>query len=125
MKPAPIPLAFHGVVIRARDPELVARTVRSLLGWRTLSRSAREIVLGEGPELFLAIRKVRRGEAEGVEALHLAVERLGQARRKAVSDGLGGDSWTRPLAGALELTVREFRRAPGARWRSKRRKPAR
>ncbi len=125
MKPAPIPLAFHGIVIRVREPEAVARTIRELLGWRTLSRGAHDIVLGEGPELFLAIRKTGRGETEGVESLHLAVERLSRSRRRSAPDALGGDSWTRPLIGDLALTVREFRRAPGSRWRAKRKKPER
>jgi hypothetical protein len=116
------PLAFHGVTIRSADPEAAARRCRSLLGWRVLRRSSREIVLGEGPELFLWIRRAGMGEREGVEEIHLAVENLATARRAARPDALGGDSWTRPLADSLALTLREFLRAPAARWRKKRKR---
>ncbi|MEO8432932.1 MAG: hypothetical protein ABI592_15615 [Acidobacteriota bacterium] len=123
MKRAPSPLAFHGIGIRAHDPQALARRCRDLLGWRTLSSSRREIVLGEGPELFLAIRPTRSGEAEGVEEIHLAVEHLKRSRRRATEDSLGGDSWSVSLLAVLALTMREFRRAPKPRWRRRRKKP--
>ena len=116
------PIAFHGVTIRSADPQATARRCRSLLGWRVLRQSSREIVLGEGPELFVSIRRARKSEKEGVEEIHLAVEGIATDRRAARPDALGGDSWTRPLADSLALTLREFRSAPAAKWRKKRKK---
>ncbi|MEO8191654.1 MAG: hypothetical protein ABI682_15075 [Acidobacteriota bacterium] len=87
-----------------------------------LRRGQNELVLGDGPELFIAIRRAARGEAEGVGEVHRAVKAISNSRRRRASDDLGGDSWTRPLAEGVALTMREFQRAPAARWRKKRKK---
>lgn len=84
------------------------------------AQTGREIVLGEGPELFVSIRAARGDEREGVEEIHLAVKDIRKSRRAAPPDPLGGDSWTRPLKDFLALTLREFKRAPAAKWRKKR-----
>lgn len=120
MKAKATPLAFHGVTLRSNDPDLLTKKLRALLGWKVLRRGAREVVLGAGPELFVEIRRARRGEPEGVYELHLAVEGIRQFRQASRADELGGDSWTRPLMALLALTVREFRRAPAAKWRKPR-----
>ncbi len=116
------PLGFHGLTLRARDPEALAGTCRALLGWEVLRRRRGGIILGAGPELFLEIRRAGRGKPAGVEEVHLAVKHLDESRRRSRPDSLGGDSWTRPLTDVLALTVREFRRAPAAKWRKRRRK---
>lgn len=117
MKRHPRPLAFHGVDLRARDPKALARRLREILGWKTLRETSREIVLGEGPELFVRIVPAARGERDGVAEVHLAVEDLAKTRLRTQEDALGGDSRTEAAADGLSLTLREFRRAPGARWR--------
>ncbi|MEP6800932.1 MAG: VOC family protein [Acidobacteriota bacterium] len=118
----PTPLGFHGLTVRARDPEALAETWRALLGWEVLRRRRGVIVLGAGPELFVEIRLPSRGKPEGVEEVHLAVKNLDRSRRRSRPDRLGGDSWTRPLTDLVSLTVREFRRAPAPQWRKRRRK---
>ncbi len=122
MKKSPAALGFHGLTIRSRDPEALAEKCRALLGWQVLVRRRGGIVLGGGPELFLELRRGRRGEAEGVEQIHLAVKHLEWARRLARPDELGGDSWSRPLLPELGLTLREFQRAPSPKWRKKRKR---
>jgi len=117
---APTPLAFHGIGIRARDPEALARRLRRLLGWDVLRRTSREVVLGGGPELFIAIRRGSPGGTEGVDELHLAVEGIPRSRRKTEEDPLGGDSWSAAIGNGLTLTVREPKRAPARRWVKKR-----
>jgi len=114
------PLAFHGVVIRARDPRALARKLREVLGWGVLRASSREIVLGDGPELWIAIRPSPKSESESVAELHLAVKDIARSRRKAEEDPLGGDSWSAEIGNALTLTVREPKRAPARSWVKKR-----
>jgi hypothetical protein len=113
-------VGIHGLEIRSADPAALARRLSDLLGLPVLRRSRGEIVLGRGPELFIAVRRAGRSQPEGVEEVHVAVKEIAASRRKAREDALGGDSWTRPLDHALSLTVREFRRAPGKAWRRKR-----
>ncbi|MEP6769095.1 MAG: hypothetical protein ABJC61_10525 [Acidobacteriota bacterium] len=120
MKKIPTALGFHGLTIRTRDPEGLAEKCRVLLGWQILRRRRDGIVLGDGPELFLEILRARPSQAEGVEQIHLAVKHLERSRRPARPDGLGGDSWSRPLLPALGLTLREFERVPSPKWRKKR-----
>ncbi|MCA1581505.1 MAG: hypothetical protein LC796_08960 [Acidobacteria bacterium] len=122
MKKNPTALAFHGLTIRSPDPEALAGKCQALLGWQVLVRGRGRIVLGDGPELFLEIRRGRRGEPEGVQQIHLAVKHLERGRRAASRDDLGGDSWSRPLTPALGLTLRQFRRAPSPQWRKKRKR---
>ncbi len=133
-KKSPTPLAFHGIVIRTGDPEALARRIAPILGWPVLSRSAAEIVLGAGPELFFILRASRsrgrrtvpNGRDAGVvvEEIHLAVKSIGQSRRRVEQDGMGGDSWSVRLseksAPEVKLHVREFRRAPRGKWKKKR-----
>ena len=119
----PTPLAFHGVAIRSRDPRRLARRLRALLGWGVLRESAGETVLGDGPELWIAIRRAAKGSPEGVDELHLAVEKIGRSRRKTEEDALGGDSWWAPVEAALTLVVRELRRAPRKAWVKRRPRP--
>lgn len=116
----PVPVAFHGIAIRTADPEAAARKAAGILGWPVLRRSRSEVVLGEGPELFLRILRARRGEDDGVAELHLAVENLARGRRKTKPDPLGGDSRTDQLIEGVALTLREFKRAPGGGWKKKR-----
>jgi hypothetical protein len=116
-KNRPVPVAFHGIAIRARDPEAVARRVARILGWPVLRKNRSEIVLGEGPELFLRIVRAERGEADGVAELHLAVEELSKSRRNTEADALGGDSRSDALIDGLFVTLREFKRAPGRKWK--------
>ena len=116
-KRRPVPVAFHGIALRVRDPEAVARRARAILGWPVLRKARGEIVLGEGPELFL---RILRGELEGVVEMHLAVEDLSKSRRKTERDDLGGDSRSEDLVESLALTLREFKRAPRAKWKKKR-----
>jgi len=120
----PVPLAFHGIAIRSRDPKKTARRLRELLGWSVLSRTRREVVLGAGPELFLAIRTSPpdASESERVDEIHLAVKEIGRSRRRTEKDPLGGDSWIAEILPSLTLVSREFRRAPSPRWRRKRRR---
>ena len=119
-KDLPAPVAFHGIAVRASDPDAAARRAREILGWPVLRRTRSEIVLGEGPELFLRIVRARRGESEGVSELHLAVENLSKSRRKTSPDPLGGDSRSDALIRGVALTLREFRRAPKGAWKKKR-----
>ena len=113
-------LGIHGLVIRARDRKRLAKRLGDLLGLPVLRRSRGEIVLGGGPELFIAVRAATRSRPEGLEEIHIAVEEIATARRKTIEDALGGDSWTRSLGAGLTLTVRQFRRPPGRRWRKNR-----
>lgn len=115
-------LGFHGLVFRSADPERTAKEWRAMLGLPVLRRQRGEIVLGAGPELFVRILKGRRGEAEGLVEIHAAVEEISATGRKSAPDPLGGDSWSR-AAGETRVWVRQFRRAPSAAWRKKR-KPA-
>lgn len=115
-RPPPKLLGIHGVVLRSADPTALARRWTELTGMEPLRRSRREIVLG-GPELFVILRK---GGADAVEELHLAVKEIAATRRRTRPDPLGGDSWEKSL-GAFSLIVREFRRPPSLRWRRKRR----
>jgi hypothetical protein len=115
------PLAFHGIVIRSRDPKALARRLRAVLGWRVLRETAREIVLGDGPELFVtirraALRRAGRDAVEGVEEIHLAVKDIRRARRKTEEDALGGDSFSAEVAPGLTLAVRELKRAATKSW---------
>ena len=121
MKKRPTPVAFHGIAVRVRDPRAAARRIRGVLGWRVLFETSREIVLGDGPELFLSLRRAGGNTRSGVEEMHLAVEKLALSRRKSRADALGGDSWTVDIADGVSLVVRELRRAPGKRWRKARR----
>jgi len=115
-----VALGFHGAVIRASNVSMAAVLWSRATGLPVRKRSRGEIVLGFGPEIFVVIRKVRRGEAPGVAELHLAVSGSSRLRRRGKSDALGGDSM-RGLASGVVLEVREFRRAPGPAWRRKRR----
>lgn len=115
-------LGVHGLVLRAADPGRMARLWQSLLGLPVLRRRSDEILLGAGPELFLSIRKLRRGEAEGLAEVHVAVKQLSATGKKGNPDPLGGDSWSRAV-GNTRVTVRQFRRAPSAAWRKKRKPP--
>jgi hypothetical protein len=112
-----VPLGIHGVVLRSADPAALARRWTELTGMEPFRRSRREIVLG-GPELFVIVRK---GRADAVEELHLAVKKIAAGGRRTRPDPLGGDSWEKSL-GAFSLIVREFRRPPSARWRKTRRR---
>ncbi|MFN2387972.1 MAG: hypothetical protein ABR576_17100 [Thermoanaerobaculia bacterium] len=112
-------LGFHGLVLGSSEPEALARRWRDWTGLPVLRRSRREIVLGHGPELFVTIRRLRRGQPDRVEEAHLAVKELAATRRRGDPDPLGGDSWRRP-AGPLDLVVRELARPPAASWRKKR-----
>jgi hypothetical protein len=114
-------LGFHGLVLRSADPPALAQQWMNLTGMPVLRRTAREIILGRGPELFVAIRRSRAGVGDGIVEVHLAVKRLVGAGRRGERDPLGGDSFSRS-AGELRLTMREFRRPPAPRWR-KTRKP--
>jgi hypothetical protein len=113
-------LGFHGLVLGSSDPDALARVWMELTDLPVLRRSRREIVLGNGPELFVAIRRLRRGAPDRLEEAHLAVRDLAGTRRRGAPDALGGNSWRR-RAGALDLVVRELERPPGAAWRKKRR----
>jgi hypothetical protein len=116
-KKRPVPVAFHGIAFRARHPEALARRAREIFGWKILRKTRSEIVLGDGPELFL---RIVRGEPDGVVELHLAVENLSKSRRRTERDDLGGDSRSENLIEGVALTLREFKRAPGPKWRKKR-----
>ena len=105
-------LGFHGLVLPSRDPEGEARRWTAALGWPVLRRSRHEVVLGLGPELFVALVRVRGGAAPPPE-VHLAVRELRDAHRR--KDPLGGDSVKRDF-GAARLIVREFCRPPASNW---------
>lgn len=120
MKKPPKSVAFHGITLHASRPEALARRLRAVLGWPTLVSSRREIILGNGPELFIQILRSRRGQSDGVSEIHLAVEDLSKTRRKTTSDPLGGEAVSAELDAGLHLTLREFQRAPARRWRRKR-----
>lgn len=113
-------LAIHGIAIRSSDVESLAKRLRGLLGLPVLRRTHREVVLGHGPELFIAVRRATGSRPEGIEEFHVAVKEVAPARRQARRDPLGGDSWTRSLTNELSLTVRQFRRPPNRGWRRKR-----
>lgn len=115
-------LGFHGLVLRSADPPALAQQWMELTGLPILRRTAREIVLGRGPELFVTIRRSRPGVADGIEEAHLAVKRLADTGRRGEPDPLGGDSFSRG-AGELRLTMRELRRPPAPRWRKKSKSP--
>jgi len=112
------PLGFHGVTIGCPDPAGAARKWRALVGFPVLRRSADEVILGAGPELFVRFR--RRPGAAAVEELHLAVEEIGAFRRPSAADPLGGRSFVRDAPGAA-LVVRQLERAPAGRWKKRRR----
>ena len=118
----PVPIAFHGITIRAADPVAAARRAAGILGWPVLRRRRGEVVLGEGPELFLRFVRAAPGEAAGVAELHLAVEELARIRRRTERDDLGGDSAAAMLGDGLALTLREFTRAPGPKWKRPRKR---
>jgi hypothetical protein len=119
----PAPVAFHGLAIRARNPEAAARRAAAILGWPILRKSRNEIVLGEGPELFLRFLRAAPGQREGVDEIHLAVEDLSKSRRKTEADALGGDSRTETVTDGVALTLREFKRAPRGKWKRPRSRP--
>jgi hypothetical protein len=119
-KKRPAPLAFHGFAVRARDPETAARRAAAILGWPVLRKSRSEIVLGDGPDLFLRIVRAARGQREGIDEIHLAVGELSKSGRKTNADALGGDSRTQILFDGVALTLREFKRAPRGKWRRRR-----
>jgi hypothetical protein len=105
-------LGFHGLVLPSRDPEGEARKWTAALGWPVLRRSRHEVVLGLGPELFVALVRVR-GKAAPPPEVHLAVRELRDANRR--KDSMGGDSVERDFSGA-RLIVREFCRPPASTW---------
>jgi hypothetical protein len=114
---SPDALGFHGIVVRSADPRAAARVWRRLTGLPVLRRGPNRIVLGRGPELFVEIRRTRRGTPEGVEEVHLAVREIGALKTgPLVADGLGGDCLSRKLR-HVRVVVRQFRRAPSAPWR--------
>jgi hypothetical protein len=115
-------LGVHGLVFTSTEPDALAKEWSRLTGLRVLRRSRREVVLG-GPELFVSVRRARRGSVgpDSLEEVHLAVEAISSTGRKSRRDALGGDSWSRALA-PIVLVVREFRRPPAKAWR--RRRPA-
>ena len=115
----PTLLGFHGLVFRSADPPALARRWRELTSLALLKSSAREVTLG-GPELFVTVRRGRRGSPDTLEEVHLAAEEVSATRRKTAADGLGGESWSRRV-GSIELVVRELSRAPARSWRPKRR----
>jgi len=109
-------LGLHGVVV------VSARPARDAAEWArrgrlpVLRRSAREIRLGVGPELFIAFRK-GRVERPTVTELHVAVRNLEGLGR---ADAMGGDSLAFSLQG-LRLVLRQFRRGPHRAWAPARR----
>lgn len=111
-------LGFHGLTIGCPDPARAARAWNSLLRLPVLRRSAAEVVLGGGPELFVRFR--RRSGAPRVEEAHLAVEKIRAFRRASSDDALGGRSFVRDLPGSA-LVVRQFESSPGPRWKKRRR----
>lgn len=111
-------LGFHGLVVTASDPEACARRWRELAGFPVLRRTRSEIVLGAGPELFVAIRHPRRGERTGVVEAHLAVDEIARSGRRGERDALGGISWARDTGEGVTLVVRELAHAPNAPWRN-------
>jgi hypothetical protein len=115
MSASPQLLGFHGLVVETSEPEMDARRWASRTGLPVLFRGKREIVLGEGPELFVCLRRAR-GPMRITEA-HLAVR--GLSPRGASADALGGDS-CRVAMGEILLALREFRRAPSRRWKPRR-----
>lgn len=117
-KKVPELLGIHGLVFSSADPSALAERWSSLTGSTALRRSRREIVLG-GPELFVIVRRSKKGSADALEEVHLAVEDLAATRRKSTKDPLGGDSWSRRV-GDFVLVVRQFRRPPSASWRRRR-----
>lgn len=118
------PLGFHGVVLASSDPKKDARAWATALRLPVLQASAREVVLGLGPSLFVALRRQNPGRGDLPIELHLAVKDL--RTRGARADFLGGDSVVHPVSGGrLLLVLREFRRPPSGRWSPKRAKRAR
>ena len=114
-------LGLHGLVLRSRDPRAVAKRLDRMLGWRTLSASRDEFVVGTGPELFVAVRRDRNaGGGVFLDEVHLAVKNVSASRRAAEPDALGGESWSRSAGSGLSVTVREFVRPPQGRWRRRR-----
>jgi hypothetical protein len=115
MSDSPERLGFHGLVIETSELEADARRWASRTGLPVLFRGKREVILGEGPELFVRLRR-GSGPLRITEA-HLAVRNF--SLRNPSADALGGDSRRVPM-GPLVLALREFRRAPSPRWRRKR-----
>lgn len=111
-------LGLHGLVFSSADPNALVDRWSELTGVTPLRRSRREIVLG-GPELFVIVRRSKKGSADSLEEVHLAVEEIAPTRKAAREDALGGDSWSRKI-GEFVLVVREFRRAPARPWRRRR-----
>jgi hypothetical protein len=111
-------LGVHGLVLSSADPDGLAARWRNLTGLTPLRRSRREIVLG-GPELFVIVRRSKKGSADALEEVHLAVEEIGATGKKAKPDAMGGNSWSRK-AGGFDLVVRQFRRRPASAWRRRR-----
>lgn len=105
-------LGFHGLVLPSRDPEGEAGRWTAALGWPVLRRSRNAVVLGLGPELFVALVRVREGD-DPLPEVHLAVRELRDANRR--KDPLGGDSVNRDFS-AARLIVREFCRPADSDW---------
>ena len=108
-------LGIHGLVFSSADPNALAERWSELTGSTPLRRSRRDIVLG-GPELFVTVRRSKKGSADSLEEVHMAVEEIGPTRKAAREDALGGDSWSRRV-GEFVLVVRQFRRPPSRSWR--------
>jgi hypothetical protein len=113
-------LGLHGIVFSTPDPEALAARLQDLLGLPALRRTRSEIVLGSGPECFLAIRRRAHSGGASLEEIHVAVSDISRARRRTLPDPLGGDSWSRNISDRLTLTVREFRHPPRGKWRRRR-----
>jgi catechol 2,3-dioxygenase-like lactoylglutathione lyase family enzyme len=107
-------LGVHGVVIRVEDLAAAERAFRKALGIPVLRRTRREVVLGDGPELFITLRRAAGVRSTVLEEIHVAVR--GLETRAAGSDALGGVAVLRRVSGS-SLWVREFRSEPSPSWR--------
>jgi len=110
-------LGLHGLVIRVDDLAAAERELREALGLSVLRRTRREVVLGEGPELFVRLRQAAGARPPVVEEIHVAVR--GLETRAGRPDALGGLAVVRRVSGST-LWVREFRSEPGPSWRKRR-----
>ena len=117
-------LGIHGVVIRVDDLAAAERAFREALGLSVLRRTRREVVLGEGPQLFLTLRHAAGARTPVLEEIHVAVR--GLEARKGEADALGGVAVMGRVSGST-IWVREFRSEPGRSWRKpgKRSRPRR
>jgi len=101
-------LEIHGVVLATSELEADARRWAARTGLPILFRSRREVILGEGPEPFVQLRRFS-GPAR-IEEVHLAVRGFSSRGPPRTRSAATADDVERRK---IFLILREFRRGAG------------